>query len=69
MEQILHCFNLAPATALVGAFFILQSWLKRLKKTKLNPLIIMVIHGMVLQFVVNHVELNLKKQAMDIMNL
>jgi hypothetical protein len=29
----------------------------------------MVIHGMVLQFVVNHVELNLKKQVMDIMNL
>ena len=29
----------------------------------------MVIHGIVLQYVVNHVELNLKKQAMDIMNL
>ena len=60
--------HLNPASSTVG-FFILQKWLKRLKKTKLNPLIIMVIHGMVLQFVVNHVELNLKKQAMDIMNL
>ena len=29
----------------------------------------MVIHGMVLQFVVNHVVLNLKKQAMDFTNL
>lgn len=29
----------------------------------------MVIHGIILQYVVNHVELNLKKQAMDFMNL